>query len=178
MTEKQEYLPGICHIIPAHLLRETPNVNFFNIPVLEGLSAVDHVLHGNNALSPAIQAGNTPQERLWYMHPYQDDNLYVISGTRYVDLYTPEHGQVESFEITTNSIKHNGKIIYEGHAIFGWNPYVFHKVNSGSEGSNSLNFARHFEGFNLKDNFNIYDLDVKTGAHKVIREGFRDQPHK
>jgi hypothetical protein len=33
----------------------------------------------------------------------------------------------------------------------------------------------HYEGLDMRTNFNIYDLDTANGAYRVIREGFRDQ---
>lgn len=39
-----------------------------------------------------------------------------------------------------------------------------------------MNFARHFEAFDPKENFNIYQLDTETGEHAVIRYGELDEP--
>lgn len=68
-------------------------------------------------------------EQAWYMHPHQEDNLFVLHGTRYVELYMPEHGKVERFTIAPDYIEHNG--------------------------SASINLATHLEGFDIKTNFNI-----------------------
>ena len=58
-----------------------------------------------------------------------------------------------------------------------WPVLVFHRiVSSQTEGSASINFAAHYEGFDVRTNFNVYSLDTETGAHEVIREGWRDQP--
>lgn len=32
------------------------------------------------------------------------------------------------------------------------------------------------KGFDLKNNFNVYDLDVETGNFRTIRDGVDDQP--
>ena len=174
MSEKITYNNGMFHIIPAKLLRKTPDVTFNNVPVLPGLDAIDYVLHDANAKSPAI-AGRE-NETFWYMHTHQEDNLLVITGTRLVELYTKENGKVETFEVTKDYVKHNGKVIYEGMCMFGWPKYVFHRVNSGVDGSNSINFAVYDkDGCDLKTNFNIYSLNIETGEHTVQREGFRDQ---
>ena len=53
---------------------------------------------------------------------------------------------------------------------------VFHRIKSGPEGSKSLNFAVRYEGFDIRTNFNIYDLDVDSGEYSVAREGHKDQP--
>ena len=60
-------------------------------------------------------------------------------------------------------------------AMLVWPWYVFHRIVSGLEGSASLNFAVHYEGLDMRTNFNIYDLDMASGAYRMIREGFRDQ---
>jgi hypothetical protein len=99
----------------------------------------------------------------------------VMCGTRNVDIYIKEHGKVENFIVTPNGIIHNSKLIFEGGAILVWPKGVFHRIISGTEGSSSLNLATHYEGFNIKDNFNIYDLDIKTGKYIKIRDGFSDQ---
>ncbi|KAK3235634.1 hypothetical protein CYMTET_54174 [Cymbomonas tetramitiformis] len=49
-------------------------------------------------------------------------------------------------------------------------------IISGSEGSISVNFATRHPEYNIKNNFNIYDLDTDTGEYEVIRDGFEDQP--
>jgi hypothetical protein len=160
-------------IIPLEVLRRTQKVYFDNVPIIQGLSAIDRVIHEPYAFSPgSIEEVVRP----WYMHPHQDDNLLVLFGTRIVELYTKEHGKVETFEITPEEIRMNGTVIFEGAALFGWPPYVFHRVESKDKGSASLNFARHFEGFDIQTNFNIYDLDINTGEYKVIRNGHLDQP--
>lgn len=164
---------GLYQIIPLEVLRRTKSVYFDNIPIIEGLSAIDRVIHEPHAFSPG-SIGEV--SRPWYMHPHQDDNLLVLFGTRIVELYTKEHGKVETFEVTPQEVRMNGEVIFEGAALFGWPPYVFHRVESKEQGSASLNFARHFEGFDIKTNFTIYDLDTETGAYRVIREGHLDQP--
>ncbi len=57
-----------------------------------------------------------------------------------------------------------------------WPCGVFHRIVSCPEqGSGSVNFAVRYEGFNIRTNFNIYDLDTESGKYKVIREGHLDQ---
>ena len=57
-----------------------------------------------------------------------------------------------------------------------WPAGIFHRIISGSEGSISVNFATRTDKFDLATNFNIYDLDIKTGEYRVIRDGRLDQP--
>ena len=109
------------------------------------------------------------------MHPHQDDNLVVLHGTRLVDIYTKEHGRMESFEVKVDRITMNGKLKYNGPAMLVWPRMVFHRVESLAEGSSAINFAVHYDGIDMRTNFNIYDLDLKTGDFHIIREGFRDQ---
>lgn len=136
------------------------------------IDAIDRVIHKGGAVSPGA-VGDV--ERPWYMHPHQADNLLVLQGTRYVDIYYPEHGKVEHFEVTPDYVKHNGELIFEGGAILVWPKNVFHRIVSGDDGSASVNLATHYDGFDIRTNFNIYDLDVETGEYKVIREGHEDQ---
>jgi hypothetical protein len=56
---------------------------------------------------------------------------------------------------------------------------VFHRIESDPvTGSASLNFAARLEGYDVLMNFNIYDLDPRTGEFIVIREGRLDQPEE
>ena len=169
-------VPDLYRVIPLTPLRHTPGVRFDVLPgcVLEQVSAVDRVMHAGDAVSPGAA---DDVARPWYMHPYQDDNLIVMHGTRYVDIYTPAHGRVESFVAAPDRVEHNGEVLHEGAALLTWPRYVFHRIRScPEEGSASLNFAVHYDDFDVKTNFNIYDLDTETGAYRVIREGHRDQP--
>jgi hypothetical protein len=50
------------------------------------------------------------------MHPHQEDNLLVLHGTRYVEIYTPAHGRVESFVVTPHRVEHDGRLLYDGPA--------------------------------------------------------------
>lgn len=161
-------------IKPLSLLRKTPSVEFYNVrDVVNGLSAIDKVIHQKGAKSPRIKGDIT---WYWYMHPDQQDNLLVHEGKRIVELFERKHGKVERFEVTHNRIKHNEKIIFKGAAILGWPRNVFHRIHS-PQGSISTNYAIHYKHFSIKSNFNIYDLDTKTGEYKLVREGHKDQPN-
>jgi hypothetical protein len=171
-----EEVVDLYRIVRIKILRRTPNVDFDAVPMalLPRIDAIDRVMHQPGAVSPG-PVGDVA--RPWYMHPCQADNLMVLRGTRTVDIYTPEHGQVETFTVGPNVVVHNGEVKYEGPAMLVWPRKVFHRITSdGKEGSSSVNFAVHYEGFNLRSNFNIYDLDTKTGTFHVIREGHLDQP--
>jgi hypothetical protein len=109
------------------------------------------------------------------MHPHQDDNLMVLQGVRHVDIYTRAHSKIESFVVTPDAIQQNGVTIYDGAALLVWPRGVFHRIKSGDQGSASVNLATHYEGIEMRTNFNIYDLDTETGKFKVIREGHLDQ---
>ena len=165
-------MQDIFKIIPAKEFRNTDNVQFHFLPVFENLKGIDLVRHKPNATSPGA-VGSV--ERPWYMHPHQTDNLIVFQGKRIVDLYSEEHGRPEVFEVTPELITHNGEVISTGPAILSWATRVFHQVVSGPEGSLSMNFAVRDEHCGLDTEFNIYDLDTKTGKHEVIRAGFKDQ---
>ena len=95
------------------------------------------------------------------MHPHQGDNLCVLHGERHVDLYSVEHGKVESFVVTADKIYKNGELITDKPSMLVWPPYVFHRVESKEKGSASLNFAYREKGFDVKDNFSIFDLNIE-----------------
>jgi len=167
-------VPGLYRILPLRVFRKTQNVTFDFIPVelLPRIDAIDRVLHNNFATSPG-PVGSI--ERPWYMHPFQDDNLIVLHGTRHVELYTREHGRIERFTVTPHEIVKDGEVISKYGAMLVWPAHVFHRIQSDAEGSASLNLAVHYEGFDIRTNFNIYHLDVATGEYSVIREGYLDQ---
>ena len=52
---------------------------------------------------------------------------------------------------------------------------IFHRIISGDEGIN-INFATRTDKFDISDNFNIYDLNTRTGEYKVLKKGAEDQP--
>ena len=160
-------------IIPLQKLRRTPGVFFDNVPMacLPRIDAIDRVLHEKNAVSPG-PVGEVI--RPWYMHPHQADNLLVLSGTRHVDIDVEAHGLL-SFTVTTDRIMQGETVLLADPAMLVWPCKVFHRITSGPEGSAALNFAVHYDGFDIRTNFNIYDLDPATGAFRVIREGFKDQ---
>ncbi|GAB1455171.1 hypothetical protein MASR2M48_04780 [Spirochaetota bacterium] len=56
-----------------------------------------------------------------------------------------------------------------------WPTGVFHRITTGEEGSASLNFAIRNPGFNVKTNFNVYDLDMERGKTTLLRAGYLDQ---
>jgi hypothetical protein len=171
-----EETAGLYRIIPLRVLRKTPGVSFDMVPpeALPHIEGVDRVMHDGGAVSPGAVGGVA---RPWYMHPHQDDNLIVLHGTRFVDIYTKAHGRVESFDVEPHQIRHNGKVAYDGAAMLVWPCGVFHRIVSDEKlGSASLNFAMRYEWFNIDTNFNIYDLDTATGDYRVLRPGYMDQP--
>ena len=167
-------VPGFYKVIALQPFRKTEGVSFDILPkdLVPKVDAIDRVIHKHNAVSPG-PVGDVQEP--WYMHPHQDDNLMVLQGTRHVEIYTRAHGRIESFIITPEKLKHNGSILYDGPALLVWPRTVFHRIKSGEVGSASINIATHYEGIDMRTNFNIYDLDVEAGKFKVIREGHMDQ---
>ena len=174
MEEKLLEVKGLYKIVDLKRFRETKGVRFDIMPgeFLKKVVGVDRVIHESNAVSPGSING---VERPWYMHPHQGDNLLVLHGTRHVDLYSVEHGKVESFVVTNNEIYKNGELLVKGPAMLVWPPYVFHRVESKEDGSASLNFAYREDDFDIDTNFSIYDVDTTTGEYSVIRLGKEDQ---
>lgn len=167
---------GLYRIISLKVLRRTPNVWFDMLETdqVGPIAAVDRVIHGPGAISPGSVGG---VERPWYMHPHQEDNLMVLHGTRTVELYTQAHGRIERFTVMPNLVSRENGSRFEGPVMLVWPRHVFHRIVScPKEGSASVNLAAHFEGFDIRTNFNIYDLDTATGAFRVVREGHLDQP--
>jgi len=169
-----EEVKGLYKIIQFKEFRKTQGVTFDVVPVkaLGKIDAVDRVLHSTCAISPSAVGSVS---RPWYMHGHQEDNLVVLYGTRYVDIFTPEHGKVEQFTVTPNSVYKGDKLICEGGAMLAWPKGVFHRIVSGDEGSASINLAMHFDGFDIDTNFDIFDVDLDSGKYEIIRNGFKDQ---
>jgi len=167
-------IPGFYKVIALQPFRKTEGVSFDILPkdLIPKIDAIDRVIHKNKAVSPG-PVGDVLEP--WYMHPHQNDNLMVLQGVRYVDIYIRAHGRIESFIITSERLEHNGRILYDGPALLVWPMAVFHRIKSGESGSASINLATHYEGIDMRTNFNIYDLDPETGKFKVLREGHLDQ---
>lgn len=174
MAEIIKQVKNLYKVIEFRAFRRTEGVTFDQVPVdmFDSIDSIDRVLHDRGAVSPGA-VGDV--KRPWYMHEFQEDNLIVLHGTRHVELYTPEHGRIEYFTVTPNAVYINGELIVEGSAMLVWAANVFHRIVSDDEGSASINFAVHREGFDIKTNFNIYDVNTKNGKYTMIREGFRDQ---
>tara|TARA_B110000483_G_C18190392_1_gene540709 strand:+ start:960 stop:1508 length:549 start_codon:yes stop_codon:yes gene_type:complete len=162
-------------LIPLRTLRRTAGVLFdevvpSDIPKIDG---IDRVIHKANGVSPGPCAG---VKRPWYMHPGQDDNLIVLQGERFIDIYCPLKKRKESFIVTPDKVYKNEKLYCDQPAMIVWPAGIFHRIISGSEGSISLNLATRTNKFDLSTNFNIYDLNPRTGSFQIIRDGRLDQP--
>ncbi|KJR43164.1 hypothetical protein MCHI_000936 [Candidatus Magnetoovum chiemensis] len=170
------YVEGLYEIIPLKEFRNTDKVKFHILPTekISKIDAIDRVEHSKGAISPG-RVGDV--ERPWYCHKAQTDNLLVFKGKRITELYTPKHGKIETFTVTPEYIEKDGNIYFEGPAILSWPPFVFHRVTTSDEGSLSINIAVHLDGFSLKDNFDIYSVDIQTGQSIVIRQGHLDQQY-
>ena len=165
---------NLYRVIKLKEFRKTEGVSF-DVKVKDmvpKIDAIDRVLHKGAAVSPG-PVGEI--ERPWYMHPHQEDNLLVLKGTRHIEIYTPEHGKVEKFVVSPDYVEHNGERIIDGGGLVVWPTGVFHRIVSEEDGSASVNLATHNEGFDIKTNFNIYDLDTETGEYSLLREGYKDQ---
>ena len=89
-------------LIPLRTLRRTAGVIFdevvpSDIPKIDG---IDRVIHKANGISPGPCDG---VNRPWYMHTGQDDNLLVLQGELFVDIYCPMRKKKESFIITPDN---------------------------------------------------------------------------
>jgi len=165
-------------LIPLRNLRRTKGVKFdemvpSDIPQIHG---IDRVIHGPNSISPAPVEDTVPKvKRPWYMHTGQDDNLLVLQGTRYIDIFEPITKRKASFIVTPDKVYKNEKLYYDGAAMIVWPAGIFHRIVSGVEGSISINMSSRTDKFSLMDNFNIYNLCTTTGKYETIKEGHEDQ---
>lgn len=169
-----EEVEGLYRILELTPFRKTPGVTFdiFPMDAAPRIDGIDRVIHDHNAISPG-SVGDV--KRPWYLHQHQEDNLMVLHGVREVDIYTPKHGRVEHFTVYPDKILKNGELIVEGGAVLVWPTGVFHRIVSGPDGSASVNLAVRHEGFDIRTNFSIYDLNTDTGEYRVIRQGYQDQ---
>jgi hypothetical protein len=175
LSEKKEIIksePWIWYIIPIQKLRETNNVEFDAFPLFPEINGIDIVTHEKWAYSPTLPSWDND---VWYMHPWQEDNLITLCWNRVVELYNKNTKKIETFELSHKKIKLNWNILYEGPAILWWNIWIFHR-NHSPKGSVSQNFAVRNKKFNLDTEFNIYKLDVKTWEYEVARIWKKDQP--
>lgn len=171
-----EPCPNLFTILPLTPLRTTPGVIFDSLPseLLTLCSGAERVIHSHGAISPG-SVGSVI--RPWYCHRFQDDHLMVLAGSRLVELYTPECGEIFSFRVSAGRVELNGETLYDGAAIVRWRAGVFHRIESSTDqGSASFNFSVRHEGFDIRREFDIYDLNIETGESKVIRPGYLDQP--
>lgn len=166
-------------LIPLRTLRNTARVKFHeivpsDIPKIHG---VDRVIHEPYATSPGpVDDCPNPVQRPWYMHSGQDDNLLVLQGERFVDIFCPVQKLLASFIVTPDKIYKNNKLYHDAPAMIVWPSGIFHRIVSGKDGSISVNFSTRTKDFDFSNNFNVYDLDVTTGNHRLIRDGADDQP--
>jgi hypothetical protein len=167
-------MPGLYRVIALTPFRRTEGVTFDLLPMdfLPIISGIDRVIHGHGASSPGAVAG---VKRPWYMHTQQEDNLLVLQGRRTVDIYTREHGRVETFVVEPERVTSGGRVVCDRPAMLVWPRRVFHRITSGEQGSISLNFAVRDPDCDMKTNFNIYDLDTQSGVFTLVREGHLDQ---
>eukprot|EP00727_Mastigamoeba_balamuthi_P005801 m51a1_g1840 putative ubiquitin carboxyl-terminal hydrolase 22-like (718) ;mRNA; f:561984-565489 len=165
---------GFWKVIPLRRFRHKDEVTFSGLPMAEfpRIDGVDHVLHGPNARSP----GSVGAVDGWYLHKHQQDNLLVMRGTRTSILRRADRpGVVETFVVGPDFIERNGVRLLDGPCVLRWEPETYHQVHSGPEGSASLNFAVRCEGFDLKHEFDIWDVRGDGSDGVVVRQGHEDQ---
>jgi len=93
-----------------------------------------------------------------------------------MELGREQYNTVE-FVAAADAFLDQGKVVYDGAAMLVWPRGVFHRIRSDEKtGSASLNFAVRYEGFDIRTNFNVYDLDPLSGEYQMIRAGHLDQP--
>ena len=166
-------------LIPLRGLRNTAKVQFHELVPsdIPQIHSIDRVIHEAYATSPGpVEDCPNLVKRPWYMHSAQDDNLLVLQGERFVDVFCANKRTLASFIVTPDKIYKNNKLYHNSPAMITWPAGIFHRIVSGGEGSISVNFSTRTPGFHLDDNFNIYDLDTNSGDYRLIRDGKDDQP--
>ena len=162
----------LASLTPLDSFRKTPEVKFLKLDdVSKSSSAVNYIFHEPGAKSPQIE---NKKGHFWYMHTKQKDNMIVHRGYRIIELYSKRHGKKETFELSNNFVKLNGKIIYNGPAILSWPPLVFHRITS-PKGSVSTNYAYYYQNFTKEHNYNIFNLDLSNGNCKIVRQASLDE---
>jgi hypothetical protein len=163
---------GFFKITALKTYRRTAGVLFDAVPMeyFASVQAIDRVIHDRGAYSPGT-VGEI--ERPWYWHLGQEDNLIVLAGFREIDLY--REGRLVHFRLTPHRLEMDGTNYFDRPVMLSWSTRVFHRIVSSPEkGSASINVAIRSAGFDPKTNFDIYDLDPKTGVSRMIREGRLD----
>ena len=118
----------LASLTPLDSFRKTPNVNFLKADsIINDLNAVDYVIHQPGAKSPQI---NNSKKHFWYMHTQQKDNL-IVHQIPIIELYSKRHGKKETFEVSNEYVKLNGKIIHHGPVLKAL--LVFHRISSLKE---------------------------------------------
>jgi hypothetical protein len=175
-TSTPRQIPGLYHLIPLHPRHAAPGIHLHDLKLADvgEVTTIERLIHGRGAVSPA-PVGYVL--RPWHMHTHQIDNLLVLHGTRYVELYWSAHGSVERFTLKPDLILHGDNVLFEGAAIFGCPTGVFHRVVScDREGSAALNLIVQRPGIDLRSNANLYDLDIASGQSRVVRAGHLERP--
>lgn len=170
-----EQVEGVYRVLRLSRLRKTVGVSFDVLAprFVPRVDAIDRVMHEAGALSPG-SVGSV--DRPWYMHPHQDDQLMVLAGKRYVDLYSPLIRRVMPFEVEPDCVVREGELVCDTACMLVWNRNVFHRIRSDATmGSRSINLATHYPEFDIDTNFSIYDLDIASGTFHVLRRGSEDQ---
>jgi hypothetical protein len=168
-----EAVDDLYRVTALHTYRKTAGVLFDAVPMgsFASIQAIDRVLHERGALSPGSTAGI---ERPWYMHNGQEDNLVVLTGFRDIELFRDD--RLIRFRVTPERIEKDGVILAARPAMLSWPTNVYHRIVSSPEnGSASINLAVRHPWFDLRTEFNIYDLDTTTGRARIIRAGHLDQ---
>lgn len=168
-------VPGLFKAVPLKPYRKTKGVLFDRIPIedLGPIAAIDRVLHDHGAFSPGSVG---PVERPWYFHQNQEDNLIVLAGFRDVELFSPTAGPAVQFRISAERIEKDGRLFLDEPVRLSWPTRVFHRIiSSPDQGSASINLAVRHAGFDIRTNFSIYDLDLRTGESRIVRAGHLDQ---
>lgn len=137
-------------LIPLKNIKRCSSFKIDNLVVENGsnITGIFREIHGpktkssigsENKIKKMFKIKYNCQEEIWYQNRFEKNNLMVLNGSRYLDLYCQRTYKKENLIIHEDNIYRNGKLYYGSPAIISWSGDLFHKTESGENGSFSLN---------------------------------------
>ena len=136
------------------VFKETDSVIFYDITVEES-NASDLVVHEGAAVSPPDDFAGSKQ---FYIHSFQDDYNWVVSGTRTFELINLQWKC--PYHIVRLDRSHGALFIPRG---------TFHRSVSGEEGSIVINQAHRYDGFDASAEFYPVSCATNMELYNILR---------
>jgi hypothetical protein len=137
-------------LIPLKNVQRASSFRIDNLIVGNGknITGIFREIHGPKAKSSVGSENITTKmfriqynknEEVLFQNRFEKNNLMVLNGSRNLELYCPRTYRKENLIINEDNIYKNGKLYYGCPAIISWSGDIFHKTESGENGSFSLN---------------------------------------